>query len=308
MIIDAHCDALYKMWEDSSLSFQTSSELRVNYLKWMNSSVKVQCFAIYVPEYVPSDCQFQAALEMVDLFYERIVNPNETIKIITCQKDIENLKPHERGAMLTLEGCHPIGEDLIKLKTLIRLGVRSVGLTWNQANAVSDGIKEQRGAGLSDFGKRVVQFLNKEQIWVDVSHLSYQGFWDVMKVATYPMASHSNALSITPHPRNLDDKQIVSLINKRAFIGVTFVLDFLTSESEATIEDVVSHIEHIISLGGENSIGLGSDFDGTSSIVQDLSDLNEYENLVNKLKEMYTIEQVDQILYENFLQCFPRKD
>jgi len=305
MIIDAHCDALYKIWEQPELSFQSSSELNVNYEKWINNNVKVQCFAIYVPEYVHGDHQFQVALEMADLFFERIIKPNPDIKWIRSQQDLLNLKSGEKGAMLTLEGCHPIGEDLVKLKTLIRLGVRAVGLTWNQANAVSDGIGEGRGAGLSSFGKQVVQLLNDNHIWTDVSHLSYQGFWDVMSLAEYPMASHSNVYVLCPHPRNLDDKQLNALIDRKAFIGVTFVSGFLDESKVATPAQVLEHIQYILRLGGEDSLGFGSDFDGTTMVVDGLEDYNHYDSFTNMLRSHYPQNIINKITHENFIRTFP---
>ena len=307
MIVDAHCDALYKMWEHPELSFQYSPELGVNYEKWKKNHVKVQCFAIYVPEYVHEDSTFQVALEMVDLFYERILKPNPDIKWIQTQQDILNLKENEKGAMLTLEGCHPIGEDLVKLKSLIRLGVRAVGLTWNQANAVSDGIGEERGAGLSSFGKQVVELLNEQDIWTDVSHLSYQGFWDVMSLAKNPMASHSNVYALCPHPRNLDDKQLNALIERKAFIGVTFVSGFLHESKEATPSHVLQHIQYILQLGGEDSLGFGSDFDGTTMIVDGLEDYEDYDTFISMLQAYYPQNLINKMTHENFIRTFPHK-
>lgn len=307
MIIDAHCDALYKLWETPELSFQSSPELGVNYEKWQKNHVKIQCFAIYVPEYVHQDHQYQVALEMVDLFFERIIKPNPGIIWVQSQQDLLNLKPDEKGAILTLEGCHPIGEDLVKLKTLIRLGVRAVGLTWNQANAVSDGVGEERGAGLSTFGKEVVQLLNENHIWTDVSHLSYQGFWDVMDLAKYPMASHSNVYALCPHPRNLDDKQITALINRRAFIGVTFVSGFLDESKVATPSQVLQHIQYILNMGGEDSLGFGSDFDGTNMIVDGIVDYDDYDAFIDMLRNHYPQNMINKITHENFIRTFPFK-
>lgn len=307
MIIDAHCDALYKLWEHPRLSFQDSPELNVNYSKWKENDVKVQCFAIYVPEYVKQDSQFQVALDMVDLFFEKIIKPNPDIQWIRSQQDILNLRPNEKGAMLTLEGCHPIGDDLVKLKTLIRLGVRAVGLTWNQANAVCDGIGEERGAGLSAFGEEVVHYLNEQQIWTDVSHVSYQGFWDVMKLAKYPMASHSNVYTLCPHPRNLDDQQLRALIQRKAFLGVTFVSGFLDESKMANPTHVLQHIDYILQLGGEDSIGFGSDFDGTTMIVDNLEEYSDYNAFVQMLRNHYNDMDMNKMTHENFIRTFPFK-
>ncbi|KGX93099.1 membrane dipeptidase [Pontibacillus halophilus JSM 076056 = DSM 19796] len=305
MLIDAHCDALLKLWEDPTRSFVDSPAITVNYENWMNSPVKAQCFALFVPPEVPSGEQFRVALEMVDLFYDRIIAPFSNIKVIHTKEDLQHLKEGERGAILTLEGCHPIGDELIRLKTLLRLGVKSVGLTWNNANATSDGILEERGAGLSSFGNKVVDLLNEYRVWTDVSHLSYKGFWDVMERADYPMASHSNVYEVTSHQRNLNEAQLHALIGQDAFIGVTFVPSFLEENGEADLTSVMTHVNRIIELGGENVLGFGSDFDGTDERVAGLTSPVDYEELMNLVRQSYSEETAQKLGYKNFLRLFP---
>lgn len=305
MIIDAHCDALLKLWS-KKISFYSSDELQVDYKKWMDSSVKVQCFAIFVPDDVPDELQFKVALQMVDIFFEQIIKPYDNIKFISNKQDLLSLQDNERGAILTLEGCHAIGHDLIKLKTLIRLGVRAVGLTWNQGNAVCDGIGEERGAGLSSFGKEVIHYLNEQKIWTDVSHLSYKGFFDVMNLARYPMASHSNAYSLTNHRRNLDDKQIKILIKKNGWIGTAFIPFFLTTKETATHLDVIRHIQYYIQLGAGECLGFGSDFDGADEYVNGLQDHSDYDSFIYELKKVVSSELLHNISYQNFINKFPR--
>ena len=93
------------------------------------------------------------------------------------------LKQDEIGAILTLEGCEALGKDEMKLRLFYRLGVRSFGLTWNYANLLADGALETRGAGLTTFGKHIVQELNTLHVWTDVSHLNERSFWDVIEIA-----------------------------------------------------------------------------------------------------------------------------
>ncbi|MGI8384383.1 dipeptidase [Robertmurraya sp. P23] len=306
-IFDAHCDVLYKMFMNPKLtSFLDPKELQVTLAGMKKSGVKVQCFAIYVPENIHPDLSFHAALHMIDLFYEKIIKPYKEIKLITSQSDLDNLEDGEFGAILTLEGCDCIGSDLLKLKSLLRLGVTSVGLTWNFANAVADGALEERGAGLSRFGKRVVSTLNKERVWCDVSHLSERGFWDVLELADYPFASHSNAYSLCPHPRNLRDEQIAALIDRETVTGLTFVTQFLSGKTTATITDILRHLDYICSLGGEDFVGFGSDFDGTEHCVTGLEHVENYSNLVNELGKYYSSIQVEKFLYGNMAKRFPK--
>jgi membrane dipeptidase len=111
-IFDAHCDVLYKLFVNPDLSFANSQELQVNLERLTASGTKVQFFAIYVPESVHPDLKFQAALRMADLFYEKILKPHPQMKMIKSKADVSKLADHEIGAMLTLEGCDAIGQDL----------------------------------------------------------------------------------------------------------------------------------------------------------------------------------------------------
>jgi membrane dipeptidase len=303
-IFDAHCDVLLKLWSDK-IDFDSEKELHISYSKLKDTGAKVQCFAIYIPESVKGAAKFQAALDMIDIFYQKIINQYEDIKLVLTKQDIENLKENEIGAILTLEGCDAIENDIVKLNTLYRLGVRSVGLTWNYANAVADGVLEDRASGLSNFGKEVVKSLHEKKIWTDVSHLAEKGFWDVMELSDYVIASHSNAKVLCNHPRNLTDEQIKALIKKNSVIGVTFVPFFLSKSPKVTIKDVLGHIEYICALGGEKHIGFGSDFDGILLNVKGLENYRGYVKLIDTLLNHYSEETVQDFCFNNFKNNVP---
>lgn len=269
-------------------------------------NTKIQCFAIFVPTTLHPELSFHATLYLVDLFYEKILRPNPQIKLLRNKGDIEKLKNDEIGAILTLEGCDPIGKDLLKLKTLLRLGVTSVGLTWNFANHVADGALEDRGAGISKFGKEVIGLLNETKTWIDVSHLSEKAFWDIMEWGDYPLASHSNCYSLCPNPRNLRDEQIEALIDRDSVIGITFYPPFLSGKRQATISDILNHLEHICMLGGEKHVGFGSDFDGIEESVMGLESIAGYNLLVNELCKYYSDIQVKQFLFDNMALRYPK--
>lgn len=304
---DGHCDVLYKIFLDQQIDFYKSDKLQVSYKELKESNARLQSFAIFIPESVHPDMRFQAALRMVDIFYEKILKPNPNLKLILHKNDINHLAKGEMGALLTLEGCEAIEGDIVKLKTLLRLGVTAVGLTWNYANEVADGALEPRGAGLSIFGKEVVKQLNKQKIWCDVSHLSERGFWDVMELSEHPYASHSNAYTLCPHPRNLRDEQIKAIIARDSVIGITFVPEFLNGTINASITDVLRHLDYICSLGGENHVGFGSDFDGTTYPVKGLETIASYENLTGELTKFYSSSLVEKFLYHNMIKRFPNR-
>jgi membrane dipeptidase len=307
-IIDLHCDALLKLWEKKgTIRFADAPELETNKERLQTGKVKVQCFAIFIEPLIPSDQKFQAALEQIDLFYREVLEKNPEMKHIKDWSDFDSLKEGEIGAMLTLEGVDAIGNDLAKLNILYQLGVRSIGLTWNHANLAADGAQEPRGAGLTVFGKAIVKFNNEHQILTDVSHLCEKAFWDVMEVAEYPIASHSNARALCDHPRNLTDKQAKEMFEKGGLIHVVYNPPFTKSEGSSSIAHLVKHIDHFCSLGGVKQIGLGSDFDGIATFITDLEDASKSQNLINELLKHFSEEEVRGFAHQNFLDNRPKK-
>lgn len=302
-IFDAHCDVLMKMLLEPKIDFIQASSLQVTKAGMVKAGIKVQVFAIYVPEAIHPSMRFEAALTMIELFFERIIK-GAGLTFIQQEEDLFSLKNGEIGAVLALEGCDCIEQDLLRLRTLLRLGVRSVGLTWNHANALADGVLEERNGGLTRLGKQAVSLLSERNCWCDVSHLSEAGFWDCLTLHNKIIASHSNCQSIRPHPRNLTDEQIQALIHHGSPIGITFVPEFLTNRPNARISDVIQHVEHICSLGGVKHIGFGSDFDGVDNTVIGLERIESYENLINELLRHYAEEDVQGFLYKNFTNRF----
>lgn len=227
------------------------------------------------------------------------------LKKISDWNEIGQLKEGEIGAVLTLEGADAIGNDLTKLRTLYQLGVKSVGLTWNNANLCADGAGEPRAGGLTELGFEVVRLNNENRVLTDVSHLSEAGFWDVMESAHYPIASHSNSKTLCDHPRNLTDEQAQAIFSKGGFIGLVYNPPFITGRDDATMDDLLKHLEHFCELGGKENIAFGSDFDGISHYVKNLEDAGEYQNLINELLKRYREEDVRGFAFENVLKSLP---
>jgi membrane dipeptidase len=306
-VIDLHCDALLKLWAtNGKLRFADAPALGTNLERLQKGKVKVQFFAIFIEPYVPYNQKFDAALKQIDYFNREVIGKNPEMKHLKDWSDFDKLKDGEIGAMLTLEGVDAIGDDITKLNILHQLGVRLIGLTWNHANLAADGAKEPRGAGLTEFGKEVVEFNNRNQILTDVSHLCDRAFWDVMDLAKYPLASHSNSRKLCDNPRNLTDDMAVAMFQKGGVVHVVYNPPFTKEEGESSISDLIKHIDHFCGLGGVNQIGLGSDFDGISHFITDLDDASKTQNLINELLKHYSEDQVKGFAYQNFLNYIPK--
>jgi membrane dipeptidase len=305
-IIDTHSDVLSKMWKSRGISFGDSFELQSNLNRLQAGQVSVQFLAIFVGPQIKTDQKFQVALEQIYIFKTEILEKTPMAKHITSWDQLYQLKPNELGFILILEGADVIGNDLARLKILYQLGIKSVGLTWNFANLCADGVLEKRGAGLSLFGEEVVKLNNKHFIWTDVSHLSEKSFWDVMDIAAFPIASHSNSKAVCDDIRNLSDQQSEALFQRNGFISVVYCPEFVKKHETVTISDLIKHIDHFCSLGGANHICLGSDFDGTTDFVQNLENASKHQNLINELLKHFKEEYVKGFAYQNIINHLPK--
>ncbi|HEY4600227.1 MAG TPA: dipeptidase [Cerasibacillus sp.] len=313
-IIDAHCDALYKlqlaqrgkMYGIEHLQFKDSPSLDTNFNRLKEGNYMAQFFALFLEPNIPTYEKWDYLLEQIDLFHSEILAKNPDMVHIKKWEDLDKLEDHQVGAILTLEGADPFGNELVKLRQLYREGILSIGLTWNHANLCADGAGEPRGGGLTLLGKEVVKLNNEHNVFTDVSHSTVNGFWDMIELADYPIASHSNARALCDHPRNLYDDQIKAMFEKNGLIHVVFNPPFINKDSkEATIADLIKHIDHLCALGGVKQIGFGSDFDGISYYIDRLEHAGHYENLMNELLKHYTEDEVRGFAYQNFLDHRP---
>lgn len=301
-IYDLHCDVLYKLAKaDSPISFTDSPLLQANKERLEAGKVALQVFAVFVSEGFPKEKQFMEAVRQIEFFHTEIVGKHDDIVAIYKWEQLEALQEGQIGAVLSLEGLDMLDGDIEKLKLLLSHGVKLVGLTWNGANALADGAAEESGTGLTSIGEEVVTLLNEQNIIIDVSHLSEKSFWDVLPKAKWLMASHSNARSICDSNRNLTDRQLKALIARDSPIHIVYYPQFINnSDKNVDMSDLVQHVDHIVSLGGEHLIGFGSDFDGISEFVDGLEDASKTQGLVNYLLKSYATEKVQGFTSQNF--------
>lgn len=298
-IFDAHCDLLDKMSLHTELSFkQDSIYADVSFPRLNKAGVAVQCFAVFVSN--RPHVTFSQLLEGFDTFHNRIAS-HAGVRHIRTKTDLEEAEAAGKlGAILTLEGADGLEGSLVNLHTAFAMGVRLLGLTWNYANWAADGVLEPRNGGFTLKGKKLVEECNKLGIILDVSHLSDKGFWELAELSSKPMvASHSNVRTLCPHPRNLTDEMIQSLIARNGMIGLTFVPWFIKA-SEPAIKDILTHLDSVAALGGKENVGFGSDFDGVDYHIPGLEHAGNFDRLANELYRRYQAEDADSFLYGNW--------
>lgn len=298
-IIDLHCDVLLKLTTLEEPKFRNDSRLHANKERLQLGQVKAQVFAIFIDPEIPQSMQFLEVMRQIEAFHTQVLQ-TEGMVHITEWSQLDTLAPHEIGAILSLEGCSAIGEDLTKLSAILDAGVMLVGLTWNEENAVAYGAEQDASLGLKPFGKEVVNMLNERDIIIDVAHLNEQGFWDVLPLAKHIIASHSNARAICDHPRNLTDQQAKALVEHGGHIHLVYYPHFIGDN--ATMDDLIEHIKHLASVVGIEHLGVGSDFDGIDMTIKGLAHAGEAQNLLEMLREHFSDEEVRGIAHNNFKQ------
>jgi membrane dipeptidase len=275
------------------------------------------------------------SLDEIRIIWTEISESENQIVLADNAEDIS--RAHESGSF-TITLCvnyKTIEDDPGKLPFLRGLGVRLFSLSSNRRNLLADGCGERRPSGLSHLGVEVVKELERCGIFVDVSHLSEESFWDLLENTSAPLvATHSNARAVCDNPRNLSDAQIKAIAERGGLIGIS-TYPTLVAEQDASLEILLRHIDHIVELGGVECVAIGTDFvdfmgslfdaaltradpggnlyreRDSTPVTAGIGTYSQVCNLVSGLEMRgYRDEELEMILNKNFmrmLECLPEK-
>ncbi len=260
-LFDLHCDTLYecvtKNWSFRSHPGHVDGERSDLF------DVYGQVFAAWIPDSVRGEDAWRLCCALLDRAEDEEARSGGKLRI--C-RDTARLDPDEmRGhctAVLSVEGGAAIGGHPECLRLLAKRGVKLMTITWNGENEWGYGSLSGDARGLKLFGKQAVRELERCGIVPDVSHLNERGFWDVAELCERPFAAtHSLSAAVHAHPRNLTDAQFREMVRRGGLVGLCLAKEHL---GEQTPEGLERHLEHFWSLGGEHTVALGGDMDGTA--------------------------------------------
>lgn len=350
LVVDGHNDVIISSILRGRDIGQRLSSGHTDIPRLIEGGVDVQVFAVWSDDKKWTKDAFKHANEQIDSLESVVGRHSNQIEIAKSYTDIQRI--HASGkiaAVIGIEGGNMIESSSSNLEKLYHRGARYLTLTWNYnlpwvtAAAVEDGkpVKEQNG--LSEEGKSIIRKMNELGMMVDLSHSSKKTFYDVMKVSKKPvLVSHSNAATLTPHSRNLDDRQLKALKKNRGVIGVNFYSGFIDStydgrlaklfteqegkapddnmstwaqynkltpenrlKANAPIECLLAHIDYLVKKVGIDHVAIGSDFDGIESPPQGLEDVSKFPVLTKYLMERgYSDEAIAKIMGLNFIRIW----
>lgn len=303
---DLHCDTILGCLRgDIPLA---ENEMHINLKKAEAIGTYVQCFAVFIPDKFRGEEAFDLFCRAADRLALELERNRDLLSALRQPGDLRRLETFGgSGAVLTIESGAALGGRLENVEELKKRGVRMCTLTWNGENELGQGLFADAKVGLTSFGKEAVGAFENAGILVDLSHASPELFWDVVEIAQKPLvASHSNSKSVCSFPRNLTDEQFEAIKNSGGLVGLNFCPDFLNDKGEeASMDDVLRHAERFLSLGGEDTLAMGSDFDGTE-LPKDMEDgLSAIPRLYELfLRHNYPEALVDKIFYGNAARFF----
>jgi membrane dipeptidase len=305
-VFDLHCDtALALMGKDLMGDIDLKkNDLHIDLERASKLPGYAQCFACFT---TPAMRDWYQASPLV--IFERemgtilseIEKNNRKIRLADTAKDVrDNFEKGIMSAILTIEGPAGFSFDPGLLKDLYLVGFRMTTLGWNEQNLLVGSHKT--GGGLTDTGRLYVKEAQKVGMMVDVSHISDEGFWDIMKVTEKPIiASHSNSRAVCNVSRNLTDDMFKAICETGGVAGFNQFTEFIGEKPD--LDTVCDHILHWLELDPEcDHIALGGDLDGCDTLPAGFDGVQSYPAMAQKLLERgVTEEMIRKIYWENAL-------
>ncbi len=275
-------------------------------------------YDVPLPAPLPLATSQQVTVHMAALLIRIERASKGEVKICRTAADIRDcIDTGKLAAILHIEGAEGIDPDLHMLDVLYGSGLRSIGPVWSRPNIFGHGVPfrypstPDTGPGLTERGMELVRACNRLKIMIDLSHLNEKGFWDVARLSDAPLvATHSNAYAISPHSRNLTDKQLAAIRESRGMVGVNFATSFIRPDGQRNddtpLEEMIRHMDHLIEHVGVDGVGFGSDFDG-ATIPAEIGDVRGLPRLVEAMrKHGYDEATLRKLCYENWVNVLER--
>lgn len=299
-VFDLHCDtALALLGKDMNQAGSLrKNNLHIDLERAKKLGGYCQCFACFTTPYMEDWAHTSPTVvferELATIQRETDKNSDWISIGYTPEEIAANRENGKMSAILTIEGPAGFGFDPELLENLYRVGFRISTLGWNEKNPLTG--SHQTGGGLTDLGREYVREAQRLGILVDVSHISDEGFWDIMDITQAPViASHSNSRAVCGHSRNLTDEMFLEICKTGGVAGFNQCADFVGEKPD--LDTICDHILHFLELDPEGThIALGGDLDGCSEIPEGFTGVESYpamaQQLLNRGVDEHTVENI----------------
>ena len=305
-VFDLHCDTAYSLLghyadEDYQGLAKTKGHIELERARQLPGYA--QCFACFTTPEEPGN-PVDHFERMLALMHQEMAVNHDTMRFAYTPQEIEdNRKNGIMSAILTIEGPAGFGFDPELLGDLYNVGFRITSLGWNEKNVLTG--SNVTGGGLTDLGKAYVREAQRLGMLVDVSHISDEGFWDIMDITQAPVvATHSNSRAVCDVTRNLTDDMFLQICKTGGVCGINMYTAFVGQNP--TLDHLCDHILHFIELDPTGKhIALGGDLDGCDTLCEGINGIQDYPALADQLlKRGVPDATVRDVFWNNALEVF----
>ena len=308
---------------DLTANLDESTKLHTDIPRLRAGGVGGQFWSVYVPASLTPTEAARETFEQIDTVRRIVAAHPDVFELATTADDVERIHAAGKiASLIGMEGGYSIDDSLGLLREFHQAGARYITLTHSKTTTWADSATDApKWGGLSPFGEDVVREMNRIGMMVDLSHVSEETMIDAMRVSEAPVIfSHSSARAVTDHPRNVPDSVLRAMAGDGGVVMVTFVPGFISTaqgdwvkslEAEAgrlgvspgatppdprltawaeanprpnaTLADVVAHIQHVRDVAGIDHVGLGGDFDGVPSLPEEVQGVDAYPRILAAL-------------------------
>ena len=309
-VFDLHCDTALALLGNEYLDCGSlkQNDKHIDLERAKALPAYAQCFACFTT----TDPEV-ATISPVDIFERELATimrevekNSDLIAMAYSANEVEENKNNgQMSAILTIEGPAGFGYDPELLEDLYNVGFRITTLGWNENNPLTG--SHVTGGGLTDLGKAYVKEAQRLGMLIDVSHISDEGFWDIMDITEKPIiASHSNSRHVWNHSRNITDDMFKAICDTKGVVGINLYADFLSDHP--TLQTVCQHIEHFLNLDPTGkSVALGGDLDGCERLPVGFEGVQSYPDLADALLKFgFEENTIRNIFWNNAIEVLKR--
>ena len=310
-VFDLHCDTALGLLGKDLLGGNSlrNNDLHIDLERARKLPGYAQCFACFTTPAFREWYQVSPVIaferEMGEILSQIEKNGDWIKQAYTAQEVRENYENGLMSGILTIEGPAGFDFDPELLQDLYAVGFRISTLGWNEQNALTG--SQVTGGGLTDQGREYVWEAQRVGLIVDVSHISDEGFWDIIEIADRPViASHSNSRAVCDVPRNLTDDMFRAICQTGGLAGINQFTEFLGNKPN--LDTVCDHILHFLELDPEGDhIALGGDLDGCDTLAEGFDGVQSYPAMAQRLLERGVGEKiVRKIYWDNALEVMEK--
>lgn len=246
LIVDTHCDTPMRLVGTGFDLGERHEEGCVDFPRMIEGGLDAEFFAVFVGQGPRNDSSYsnvhRQALEIFDAISKNVGKNSSMAGLARSPEDAYRLKKNKKiSAFIGLENGYSVGKDINRIREYYNLGAMYITLCHSSNNDICDSSTDPNGpehGGLSDFGVEVVKEMNRLGIMIDVSHISDEAFYDVIKISKAPViASHSSTRALCSSPRNFTDDMLRALKSNGGVIQICILSSYIKTPAPNPVLD-----------------------------------------------------------------------